>query len=413
MATHTAAGFSINNSEVSLSLVRSLTTPYHLNDAEKSTHHTYKSSIQKNTPLTQHFIPTTTAQHKTLLSTLYSGQDKYILDVWKETDGTTGETVIKTLSNADDTNHFVFIRDADGKTYTYITEAANSYVQEVRPPITPTEVYAATPSRVLKITDSDNFAESVVFTGTYEFGSVCDTTDLENQLNTCLQEKADLQQQLSACQNDLAQAQSALAACQQDLTECQNTLTTCQGDLTTCNANLNTCTNDLNTCTNNLTTCQNTLQTCNDEKTQLQNNLSTCNGNLSICQNTVADQQDTIDNLNQQITDLQNQIVSLQTQLTDALSEIATLQDALDDCRATSNPYVPLVNYSITEKSGGILVHVESAYISDLYLFVKQKSTGEIVKSVRALTSSTNHVIFIPVPRGDYIVDYLALKPMA
>ena len=381
----------------------------HKNDSLRSTHYSGGQQIP-NYVYSPNFLLSVTASHKTLLSTLYSGQDKYILDVWYEV-GPNGEHIIKTLSNANDAQHFVFIKDPDGKTYTSIQTAQSNYIVETESPLVPQEVYAATPSRVMFITDSDNFNESFVFSGTYTFGSVCDTTDLQNQLDACLQEKANLQTQLTQCQNDLAQAQADLAACQSDLTNCQNNLTNCQSDLSICNTNLSTCNNNLSTCNNNLTTCQNDLSSCQTQNTQLQSDLDTCNNSLTNCQNTVTSQQAIIDSLNQQVTDLQNQVITLQTQLTAAQDEIATLQAALADCQATSAPYVPVTNYSVVEKDGGILVQVETERMSDLYLFVKQKSTGEIVKSVRSLTSTTAHTIFIPIPRGDYVIDYLAIKP--
>ena len=384
----------------------------HRNDSERSIHRVYSTflgsaGMHQNLPA----IQTVAAQHKTLLSTLYAGQDQYILDVWHEV-GPNNEDIIKTLANSKTASHFVFIRDDNGATYTAIKPQTTSYQSSVVSPIVPKEVYAAAPSRVLFITDADNFTQKTVLTAEYTFGSVCDTTDLQNQLAQCQADKAQLQAQLNQCQNDLAQAQSDLAACQNNLTTCQNNLSTCQGDLSTCNTNLSTCQNDLNTCTTNLNTCQNDLSTCQSQNSQLQTDLNTCNTNLANCQTTVSNQQTTINNLNQQVTSLQNQVITLQNQLTQAQNDIANLQAALANCLATNTPYVNVVNHSITEKDGGILVQVETEHNSDLYLFVKQKSTGEIVKSVRSLTSTQTHVIYVPIQaKGEYVIDYLSLKP--
>ena len=381
----------------------------HKNDAEKSTHHVYMGDITTMQLPAQPFLAGGVAQHKTLLSTLYAAQDQYILDVWHEVEN--GTHIIKTLANSKTADHFVFIRDEAGTTYTSIQPANSSYQVATASPIVPKEVYAATPSRVLYITDSDNFEQATVLTSTYAFGSICDTTDLENQLAQCQAERDQLQADLNQCQSDLAQAQQDLATCQNDLTTCQNSLSSCQGDLTTCNNNLATCNDNLTTCQNDLTTCNTNLSNCQTENTQLTNDLNTCTTNLTNCQTTVTNQQQTIDTLNTQVTDLQNQVITLQTSLTAAQNEIATLQAALADCQANSNPYITVLNHTIVEKDGGILVQVDTEHNSDLYLFVKQKSTGEIIKSVRSLTSTQNHTIFIPISRGDYIIDYLAVKP--
>lgn len=378
----------------------------HKNDALKSTHPgNLKSTIVNNiVPGTSYFLEVRAAAHKTLLSTLYQGQDKYILDVWTETNSN-GDTLVKTLSNSNDVTHFVFVRSSDGVTYTNINKVTNSYSSEFVSPIQPEEIYAATTSRVMFITAAGNFQDKTVLNGLYEFGSICDTASLEDQLNTCLQEKATLQVQLTQAQNDLAACQASLSTCQSDLSNCQASQAQCSSDLANC-------TNNLTTCQGNLSTCQNDLTTCQAQNTQLQNDLTTCSNDLTNCQATVTQQQDTINTLNQQVTSLQNQVITLQDQISDLQGQIVTLQNALDDCIAQGNPYVDVVNYSITPKTNGILVQVETENASDLYLFVRDKSTNEIVKVVKSLVSTTNHTIYIPIVGGEYVIDYLSLKPI-
>lgn len=414
MATYTTTGKTLG-SPVTITpetwYADKLSSYYHKNDDVKSTHYVGNSQLApENYIYPQNFLAVDNARHQTLLSTLYSGQDKYIIDV-SYIIGPNGENIIKTLSNANDADHFVFVRDDQGMTYTAVTEAPNTYVVETQVPITPKEVYAATPSRTLYITDADNFTPAHVFSGTYTFGSVCDTSQLQAQLNQCLADKAQLQAQLNQCQSDLSTCQNDLSTCQGDLSTCQNDLSTCQGDLSTCQGNLstcqtnlNTCQNDLSTCNTNLTTCQNDLNTCNTNLSTCQNDLNTCQTDLSNCQTTVANQQTTINNLQNQIISLQNQIASLNAQ-------IASLQAALAACQASNNPIVSVLSHTITEKHGGILVQLTTEYDADVYLFLKEKETGEIVKVVQSPFTGTTHTVFIPVKSpGTYVIDYLSIK---